>query len=93
MDRFVKFADWTSKDPFRNGILCGPDEAEIEQPKVHLRSTEEVVEFFLQNSKDQLLFARISRLENGKGRETGNIGDYKRNRSFEKSPRFHQYSI
>ncbi|XP_003739958.2 uncharacterized protein LOC100902626 [Galendromus occidentalis] len=65
VDRFVKFANWTSNDPFEYGLLCGPDEAEIEQPKLRLKHTEDVIDIFAQNSKEQILFARISRLGNG----------------------------
>lgn len=65
VDRFLKFTDWNSPDPFKYGMFCGPDEAGNEQPRIRIENSEDIVEFFAQNSKEQILFARISRLGNG----------------------------
>ncbi|XP_028966339.1 uncharacterized protein LOC108863680 [Galendromus occidentalis] len=64
-DRFNKLVDWHSQDPFKYGVLPSNPEKEYEYPKLDIGQSEDVIEFFLQNSKRQLLFARISRLGNG----------------------------
>lgn len=65
IDRFNKLTKWHSEDPFDYGLLPSAKELEYEHPKVNLNHREDVIDFFLQNSKQQCLFARISRLGNG----------------------------
>ncbi|OQR67844.1 hypothetical protein BIW11_13276, partial [Tropilaelaps mercedesae] len=64
-DRFVKLYDYASSDPFKYGVFTPPKELEIERPQEKLAGKKETVELFLQNSKGQYVFARISRLGNG----------------------------
>ena len=65
VDRFDRLINWHSKNPFEYGLLPSAKEIEYEYPKVDIDHREDVIDFFLQNSKHQALFARISRLGNG----------------------------